>query len=65
LRHKASLGDGDAAAWSRPVEAAFMKGFEAVNRIPVAFAGRRLCRDGGRRGKGSFTSGVIADMTEA
>jgi hypothetical protein len=34
-------GDGD-AAWSRPDETAFIKGFEAVNRIPVVFAGCRL-----------------------
>jgi hypothetical protein len=35
---KHPLGDSD-APWSRPDETAFIEGFEAVNRIPVAFSG--------------------------
>jgi hypothetical protein len=42
-----------------------MKGFEAVNRISVAFAGCRLCPPMAAGQERSLTSGVIADMTEA
>jgi hypothetical protein len=61
---KHPLGDGD-AAWSRPDETAFIKGFEAVNRIPVAFAGCRLCLPTAAGQERSLTSGVIADMTKS